>query len=232
MFELRITMHQVFTSWSGGKDSCFACQQAVVSGLKVRYLVNMITEDGKRSWTHGQSAELLQVQSQAIGIPLIQRRTTMENYEAQFKDTLLALKQEGIKGGVFGDIDLEEHRQWIDRLCREVDITPHLPLWGQSQEEILRSFIRSGFEAIVVVARADLFDEEWLGRRVDLDFLSHLSELRQTNDIQVCGEAGEYHTFVTDGPLFNQRIEILETNKVLREGYWFLEILRYGLRAK
>ena len=222
-------MHQVFTSWSGGKDSCLACYRAAVSGLKVRYLANMITEDGKRSWTHGQSAELLQVQSQAIGIPLVQRRTTMKNYEAEFKDTLLTLKQEGIRGGVFGDIDLDEHRQWVERVCHEVDIIPYLPLWGQAQEKILRDFIESGFEAIMVVAKADLFGEEWLGREVDLDFLS---QLKQKFDTQLCGEAGEYHTFVTDGPLFNHRIEILETNKVLREGYWFLEILNYDLRAK
>ncbi|MBA7651589.1 hypothetical protein ES703_59408 [subsurface metagenome] len=225
-------MHQVFVSWSGGKDSCFACYQAAVSGLKVCYLLNMITEDGKRSWTHGLSTELLQMQSQAIGIPLVQRQTSMANYETEFKDTLLTLKQMGISGGVFGDIDLEEHREWVDRICRQVDITPYLPLWGQSQEKILRSFIASGFEAIIVVARADLFGEEWLGRKMDWEFLSHLAKLKQTSDIQPCGEAGEYHTFVIDGPLFNQRVEILETNKVLREGYWFLEILRSGLRSK
>jgi len=225
-------MHQVFTSWSGGKDCCFACHQAIVSGLKVRFLANMITEDGKRSWTHGLSAELLEVQSQAIGIPLIQRRTTMANYETEFKDMLLALKPEGVRGGVFGDIDLEEHRQWTNRICQQVDIIPYLPLWGQSQEAILKDFTGLGFEAIVVVARADLFSREWLGRKINLDFLSHLSELKRTNEIQLCGEAGEYHTFVTDGPLFNQRIEILETNKVLRDGYWFLEILKYTLRPK
>jgi len=225
-------MHQVFTSWSGGKDGCFACYQAVASGLKVCYLLNMITDDGKRSWTHGQSAELLQVQSQAIGIPLVQRRTTMASYETEFKDILLTLKGQGVRGGVFGDIDLDEHRQWIERVCGEVDITPYLPLWGQAQEKILRGFIDSGFEAVMVTARADLFGEEWLGRRVDLDFLSHLSELKQTNNIQLCGEAGEYHTFVTDGPSFKKRIEILETNKVLREGHWFLEILKWDLKAK
>jgi len=195
-------------------------------------LANMITEDGKRSWTHGLSAELLEVQSQAIGIPLIQRRTTMANYETEFKNMLLALKPEGVRGGVFGDIDLEEHRQWTNRICQQVDIISYLPLWGQSQEAILKDFTGLGFEAIVVVARADLFSREWLGRKINLDFLSHLSELKQTSDIQLCGEAGEYHTFVTDGPLFNQRIEILETNKVLRDGYWFLEILKYALRSK
>ena len=225
-------MNQVFTSWSGGKDSCFACYQAIVSGLKVRYLVNMITEDAKRSWTHGQSPELLQVQAKAIGIPLVQRRTTMADYEAKFKDMMLSLKQEGINGGVFGDIDLEEHRQWIERVCHEVDITPHLPLWGQSQDKIMRDFIDLGFEAVVVVTKSDLLGEEWLGRKVDLDFIKHLDELRETKDITLCGEAGEYHTFVTDGPLFNQRIEILETNRVLRDEHWFLEILNSELRSK
>ena len=98
-------MQQVFASWSGGKDSCFACYRAGVGGLKVRYLANMITEDGKRSWSHGQSAELLQVQSKALGIPLIQRWTTRENYETEFINMLRNLRQEGINGGVFGDID-------------------------------------------------------------------------------------------------------------------------------
>lgn len=222
-------MHQVFSSWSGGKDSCLACYRASTSGLKVRRLLNMVTEDGRRSWTHGLSSELLQAQSQAIGIPLVQRQTTMANYEAEFKNTLLTLKQEGLEGGVFGDIDLEEHRQWVEGVCRAVDITPHLPLWGQAQEKVLGDFITSGFEAIIVVARADLFGEEWLGRKVDLEFLQ---QLKQKFDTQLCGEAGEYHSFVTDGPLFNQRLEILETNRVLREGYWFLEILKWELRNK
>ena len=225
-------MAQAFTSWSGGKDSCFACYLAGVNGLKVRYLVNMITEDGKRSWSHGQSAELLQVQSQAIGIPLVQRPTTRANYEAEFKDMLLTLKREGITAGVFGDIDIDEHWQWIDKVCSEAGIIPRLPLWGQAQERILRDFINSGFEAVMVTARADLFGEEWLGRKIDSDFLAHLADLRKTEDITPCGETGEYHTFVVDGPLFKKRIEIQKTNKVLREGYWFLEIVKYALRSK
>lgn len=225
-------MHRVFTSWSGGKDSCFACYQATASGLEVGYLLNMITEDGKRSWTHGQSAQVLQTQSQAVGIPLVQRRTTMDNYEAEFKNVLLGIKQDGVTGGIFGDIDFEEHRQWINKVCQEVNITPHLPLWGESQEKILRDFIALGFEAVIVVTKADLLGEEWLGRKVDLDFLTHLDELKETMDITLCGEAGEYHTFVTDGPLFNHRIEILDANKVLREGHWFLEILRCELEGK
>lgn len=225
-------MPQVFTSWSGGKDSCFACYQAAEAGLKVRYLVNMTDEGGRRSWIHRLSTELLEMQSQAIEIPLVHRRSTMPTYETDFKDVILALKKDGIKGGVFGDIDLEEHREWVERICRQADITPHLPLWGLSQEQILRDFVGLGFEAVIVVVRADLFGEEWLGRKVDSDFLSHLSELERTSDITLCGEAGEYHTFVTDGPLFKQRIEILESSRVLRGEYWFLEILKSQLMAK
>ena len=80
-------MPQVFTSWSGGKDSCFACYLATISGLKVHCLVNMVTDDGKRSWTHGLPNELLQAQSQAISVPLVQRRTTMADYEAEFSQS-------------------------------------------------------------------------------------------------------------------------------------------------
>jgi len=223
---------QVFASWSGGKDGCLACYRAVASGLKIRYLANMITEDGKRSRTHGVSAHVIQVQSQAIGIPLVQRRTTWENYEAKFKNMLRAFRQEGITGGVFGDIDLDEHREWVERVCQEIDITPHLPLWGESQDEILKDFINSGFKAIVVATKADMLGEEWLGRKVDLDFINQLAEFKETKGITLCGEAGEYHTLVVEGPLFQKRVEITETRKVFRDERWFLEILGTKLGAK
>jgi len=224
-------MLAAFASWSGGKDSCLACYRAAGNGLNVRRLVNMVTEDSQRSWSHGLSAQWLQMQSQAIGIPLVQRRTTRADYEAEFKNMLLTLKQEGITAGVFGDIDVEEHRQWIERVCSEGGIIPHLPLWGERQDKILRDFIDLGFEAIVVTTRADLLGEEWLGRKIDLDFLAHLAELSKTENITPCGEAGEYHTLVIDGPLFKKRIEILEANNVLREGHWFFEIVKCELRG-
>jgi len=225
-------MTQVFASWSGGKDSCLACYLAANSGLKVQYLANTVTEDGERSRSHGLSSEALRIQSEAIGITLVQQPTSNNNYETEFKKMILNLKKEEISGGVFGDIDFNEHRHWIERVCQETGITPYLPLWGQSQEKIMRDFVDSGFEAIVVAARADLFNEEILGQKVDLNFIKQLEKLGKTKAITLCGEAGEYHTFVIDGPMFQKRIEILETRKTLKEGHRILEILNADLRTK
>lgn len=221
-------MERAFTSWSGGKDCCLACYRAATGGLQIRYLVNMVTEDGQRSRSHGLAAKWLQMQAQAIGIPLIQHRTTSANYEAEFKSVLLALKQEGIIAGVFGDIDFNAHREWIDRVCSETGIMPYLPLWGEEQNKILREFITLGFEAVVVATRADLLGEEWLGRKLDSDFLADLAKLE---NITLCGEAGEYHTLVINGPLFQKRIEIIEASKILNNGHWFLDIVNCELKS-
>jgi uncharacterized protein (TIGR00290 family) len=225
-------MNIVFASWSGGKDCCLALHRAIGSGLDIRYLANTVTEDGQRSCSHGISAEVIRQQSEAMGIPIRQRPTTRETYEAVFINMLRAFKQEGIEGGVFGDIDFNAHREWIERVCREAGITPFLPLWLENQHKLLREFIDAGFEAIVVAAKAELFGDEVLGRKIDTDFLKHLDELSKTKKITPCGEAGEYHTLVVDGPIFQKRLEILKTRKVLREGTRFLEILSANLKAK
>lgn len=225
-------MSKVFVSWSGGKESCFTCYRAIASGLEVNYLFNMATEGGAHSRTHGLSSRILQLQSQAIDIPLVQRQATWQSYENEFKKMAGELKQEGIEGGVFGDIDLEEHREWVERVCREAGITPHQPLWGQSQAEILRDFVDSGFETIVVATRADTLGEEWLGRKIDADFVEQITEMSKTQAVTPCGETGEYHTLVVDGPLFKQRMEITEARKMLRNDHWFLEIINAELKAK
>ncbi len=225
-------MEQVFVSWSGGKDCSLAAYMATSQGLQVRYLANTVNEDGQQSRSHGLSAGVLKMQARAMGIPLVQRPTGKDNYEAEFKSMIRNFKKEGITGGVFGDIDFNEHRVWIDRVCQDVAITPHFPFWEQNQTEIMSDFINFGFKAIVVATRADILGEEWLGRKVDLDFVKYLAELGKTKPITPCGEAGEYHTLVIDGPLFKQRLEILETNRALIDGHWFLNILKSELSDK
>ena len=212
-------------SWSGGKDSCFACYKAILDGDKVSYLVNFISKEYKRVSFHGTEAKLIQLQAEAIGIPLLQKETTWNGYEEEFKEAVKSLIPHGVEGMVFGDIYLQEHRDWVERVCGELGIEAVEPLWGRDREEVLIEFMDAGFEATIVSANSDLFDEEGIGRRVDMDFLRYLKD----NNIDACGENCEYHTFVTNGPLFNKEIRIKKSKTIKRRGYWLLDTIEYSI---
>jgi len=217
---------KVAVSWSGGKESCLACDKAILGGFAVSHLLNMISEDGRRSRSHGLDSTLIAAQSRAMDIPIIQKRTTWDTYEREFKTAIYELKQAGVRGAVFGDIHVQEHKDWVDRICKELDIKPIMPLWGRDTEDIFTEFIDAGFKAIVVRLKADLLGEEWLGREIDRSFMNDLLKLGK---VDLCGELGEYHTFVTDGPLFKRRIRILQSDKVLKDGYWSLDISKWAI---
>jgi uncharacterized protein (TIGR00290 family) len=225
---------RVVASWSGGKDSCLACYKAVTQGYEVTHLVNFISRQFRRVSFHGVRARIISRQAQAIGIPLVQYTVPEEMglYEQRFKQAVSALKRRGTVGMVFGDIYLQEHRDWIERVCHELEITPVMPLWGMPPERVLGEFINLGFEALVASAKADIFNEEWLGRRVDHSLFSELKVLCQQQDVDVCGEHGEYHTVAVDGPLFQKRMQLVPGAKVLKDGYWFLDFTRCQLKAK
>ncbi|MBU1853595.1 MAG: diphthine--ammonia ligase, partial [Candidatus Omnitrophica bacterium] len=124
-------------------------------------------------------------------------------------------------------IYLEEHKSWVERVCKELGIEPIEPLWGTSTVKDVEDFIDLGFKAIVVSCKADIFNKEFIGRYVDRELLE---ELKKKN-ICPCGENGEFHTFVVDGPIFKKRIEIVKSETVLKEGfwkYWFLDIKEYN----
>jgi len=208
---------RVFASWSGGKESALATYRATSQGYQVAYLVNFISEDGKRSRSHGIPSSVIALQAKATGIPLIQVKTSWGNYEANFKGVVRQLKSNGIEGGVFGDMDMEEHKEWVERVCTELEIKPVLPLWGITPEELLAEFWGSGFKSIVVATR---LDKSLLGKSLDKAFLD---ELRKYG-CHPCGESGEYHTFVTDGPIFKQSLNIIQGEKVQRDNVWFLDI--------
>jgi len=126
---------------------------------------------------------------------------------------------------VFGDIYLDEHKEWVEKVCADLGIEAVEPLWGKSTESILTGFIDAGFEAVIVSAKAELIDEEWVGRGVDRDFMDYL----KSKNIELCGENGEYHTLVVSGPLFKSRIEITESRTIKRDSYWFLDTRKYQL---
>jgi diphthine-ammonia ligase len=213
-------------SWSGGKDSCFACYRAMRSGYNISYLLNFISKEYKRVSFHGTEAKLIQLQAEALGILLLQKETTAEKYEQEFKEAVRSLIRNDIKGMIFGDIYLQEHKDWVERVCGELGIEAVEPLWGQEPERILFDFIERGFEAIIVSAKSELFDKKWIGRKVDREFLQYLRE----NGIDICGENGEYHTLVIAGSMFKKKIRIAESKSITREGYWFLDTLEYSLQ--
>lgn len=219
---------KVFCSWSGGKESCLACYQAIQEGHEIASLLTMVTTTGNYTRSHRLRGDLLMAQSQAIGIKLHQRRVSWNTYEGEFSKALTSLKREGIGGGVFGALYLSEDRAWVERVCSEAGIVPLLPLWGIGGRDLLRTFIKAGFEAIVVAVRSDIMDAHWLGKRIDGAFVEQMEK----SGIDVCGENGEYHTLVVDGPIFERRIDIRATEITRRGTMVFLRVLSFGLRQK
>jgi len=212
-------------SWSGGKDSCSALYEAIDKGYEISHLVNFISKEFHRVSFHGTEARLIQLQSQAIGIPLLQKETTWDGYEQEFKEAVRSLIPGGVDGMVFGDIYLQEHKDWVGRVCSDLGIEAIEPLWGKNTEEILSGFIEKGFEAVIISAKSDQIDEDWIGRRVDKAFMEYL----KGKNIDICGENGEYHTLVTNGPIFKRQIQLIESKVISRDNYWFLDTIRYEL---
>lgn len=209
------------SSWSGGKDSCFACYRAIQMGYKVSHLVNFISEEYKRVRFHGTDAKLIKQQSELAGTQLIQNETTPDGYGKEFKNAVQGLIPQGIKGMVFGDLYIEEHKQWVERVCGELGIEAIEPLWKINTEKILNDFMNEGFEAVIVSSQKKFVAKEWIGHKVNREFIEYLKTMPE---VDICGENGEYHTFVVGGPLFKGRIDITESLVIEKNGYWFLDI--------
>lgn len=191
----------IFCSWSGGKDSALALWHGLKAYGKVDLLFTMLSEDGIHSRAHGLTKELLQRQAKSIGIQLVTKSSTWEDYESRFIEFLSEYVVDGI--GIFGDIDLEEHRDWVDRVCSIRNVTAVEPLWKRDREEILREFLSLGFKARIISVRKGLDIDRFLG--LDLDY--NLVERFKDIGIDISGENGEYHTFVYEGPIFRERVE-------------------------
>ncbi|MCP8305152.1 MAG: diphthine--ammonia ligase [archaeon] len=217
-------MH-VFVSWSGGKDSCLALYRALKAGHKVEFLFNMLDEDGLTSRGHGLRKEVIDAQAKAIGIPIVYGKASWEAYEDEFKRIIKDLRSLGVEGGIFGDLNIQEHRDWVEKVCSDVGIRAFEPLWDEKYEALLTEFIGNGFEAVVVSAKVDLIGEEWIGHQFNWEFIEYL----RSQGLDLCGETGEYHTLVTYGPVFKQRMKILESRKTIKDNKWVLEILKFKM---
>ena len=212
---------KAFVSWSGGKDCMLALHRFIKDkDNKVVCLVNMSNSEGTHSRSHGIKNNLVVEQAKSLEIPLIQKATERGNYESNFKDVISKLKSEGVTSGVFGDIYLEAHRVWIDRVCSEMGIEAIFPLWGESTEELLKEFISEGFETTVVAINNTKLGGDWLGRKIDNQFIEDILKL---DGIDPCAENGEYHSFVFNGPIFNNSLNIKHGNTHSEESNTFIE---------
>jgi uncharacterized protein (TIGR00290 family) len=221
---------KLIASWSGGKDSAFALHKAMQEGHMVQNLLIMM-QDKATSNFHMIGSQLLDAQSDAMGIPIVKVPTTPETYEEEFRKALVDAKKKGIDGIITGDIyDVALHEPgWLDKVTKEIGLTPVRPLWHRDTTEVLDEFIKEGFKATVVRVKKELLGMEWLERTLDRQFFNDLKKL---GTVDLCGERGEYHTFVTDGPIFKKWIEIQETKTSTVNGWGRLEITKFMVRQK
>jgi uncharacterized protein (TIGR00290 family) len=209
-----------FCSWSGGKDCCLALYHAIRNGGTAKALLTMFTEQGARSRSHGLPIGVIQQQAAALGIPLAGHNASWNAYEQTFLSALHEFKRQGIDWGVFGDIDLESHLEWVERVCSSAGISPYEPLWKRSRHALLEEFLRLGFTATIVAVKNESLDSRFLGRTLEKQIILEMTEA----GIDPSGEGGEYHTVVTDGPLFSFPIQLESKGHVVRNGYCFLDV--------
>lgn len=204
-------------NWSGGKDSALALYDIQQSKqFEIAHLVTTINAAVNRISMHGVRYELLEAQSNALNIPIfpiyLPDNPTMSSYEEAMRSRVEALREFGLKDCVFGDIFLEDLRAYREKQLNTVGIQAHFPLWKQPTAEVIRRFLDLGFKTMVVCVDNSKLDETFVGRTIDSQFIDNLPD-----DVDPCGENGEFHTFVYDGPNFNTPIAIELGEKVFRE---------------
>jgi uncharacterized protein (TIGR00290 family) len=206
-------------SWSGGKDCCAALQRTHLT-YDVVAMVTMCDEAAARSRSHGLRPEILDAQAERLGLRRVSRGCTWPTYDAAFRDALGELVRDGITHAIFGDILFDEHRRWAEEMCAAHGLTAVEPLFGSSTTALFEEWTASGADAIIVTVRAELLDATWLGRPLRREMLAELTRL----GVDPCGERGEYHTLVTDSPLFSRPLTLQYGSSVERSGCWALDV--------
>lgn len=211
----------VFCSWSGGKDSALALHEAVLAGAEPRLLVSMMIESGDRSRSHGLRRELIAAQADALDLPVRFGAATWENYEGELRRTIAAgATEHGAGAGVFGDIDIERHRKWVERVARETGVRAVLPLWHRDRRQLMDDLLAAGFRAVVVAVRDGVLSPDLLGQTID----AALVEDVVAEGADAAGENGEYHSVVVDGPSFRHGLGLKIGERSLRDGVWFVDL--------
>ena len=218
---------KVAMSWSGGKDSALALHALKTSDeYEIAALLTTITEDYDRVSMHGVRRALLEEQADSLGIPLVEvlipKDSSNETYEQRMRLTLERLKAEGTSGVAFGDVFLEDLRRYREEKLALVEMAAVFPIWQRDTSELAGEFIESGFKAVVTCVDSQALDGSFVGRSYDRGFLCDLPA-----DVDPCGENGEFHTFVHDGPIFDRPIGVAAGQVVVRDDrFYFCELVR------
>jgi uncharacterized protein (TIGR00290 family) len=237
-------LRQAVFNWSGGKDSSLCLHKVLASGeYEVTHLLTTVNSHYQRVSMHGVRVELLEQQAASIGIPLVKvllpEMPDMPTYESIMRETLTGLKGQGAQTFIFGDIFLEDLRQYrIDKLA-EMGLQAVFPIWKVPTDQLVREFIDLGFKAVIVCVDERHLDKSFAGRLIDQSFLDDLPP-----GVDPCGENGEFHSFVYDGPIFSRPIRFEPGEVVYRKydppkdstgdaepvsyGFWYADLIPVG----
>ena len=212
-------------SWSGGKDSCLSLHHIQkIAEYRVEALLTTVTRDYGRISMHGVRCELLERQAASLGVPLhqvlISKGASNEEYEANLIEAISAYRDRGIDSIVFGDLFLEDIKIYRDQFLARNNLSGIYPVWQRNTTDFIRDFIAFGFKAITTCVDAKVLDRSFAGMLIDENYLAALPA-----NVDPCGENGEFHTFVYDGPNFKEPVKFSIGETVQRDSFWFCDLL-------
>lgn len=213
-----MTKIPAYFNWSGGKDSTLALHKILEGNeYDVKYLLTTANQDHQRVAMHGVRLELMQQQAQSLGIPLMiieySSSATMEEYENAMSKGIQPILDEGIRAAVFGDIFLEDLKEYRISKLKEIGVEAVFPLWGRDTSELISEFIDLGYKTVIVCTDNSKLDHSFIGETITKGLIDRLPE-----NVDPCGENGEFHTFAFDGPIFEKPVQF-EIGEIVERKY-------------
>ena len=225
-------MKKAIFNWSGGKDSAMALYQVQKNNeFDIQYLMTSVNTNSKRISMHGVRNELLEAQALSLGLPLkklfLPESSEMDVYEQYLFEIMKQFKDEGIDYSIFGDIFLEDLKAYREKQLQKVAMHAVFPLWKKDTAFLIEQFIDLGFKTIVTAVDESKLSKEFAGRIIDTDFIKDLP-----SNVDPCGENGEFHTFVFDGPILKRPIKF-DLGEIIHKtyshdkeyGFWFCDLI-------
>ncbi len=203
----------IFCSWSGGKDCCTALDKFLIENPGVNISLLTMMDERHKTYGHFLDEKILNAQAEVMNLEINFGFSSFFDYEEKWSNELRKLKKRGFTAGIFGDISLVEHYEWIGAIMKGVGMQMLMPLWKQDKNQIVLDFINRQYRAKIISINKTLMDPKYLGYEINIETIDELKKI----GIDPCGEGGEFHTIVYDGPLFKSPLEI-KLGAVIEEG--------------